>query len=870
MSGRESLPSSPRWANAFLERFCAPALYEEVRGDLEELYHERLTYLPSLIAKGLYWGGVLFFLRAHTLRQTDSYTQARGPIMWSNYMRVALRHNRKQKGYALINVTGLAIGIACCLLILLYVRDEHRYDAYYENAERLYRVTQTVERNGQERLMAWSPVPLGPALEADLPETEATTRFWRMFRPVVSYEDKHFQERAFYLADPAALSMFSFAFLRGDPATALNEPNTIVLTASKARTYFGDADPIGKVLSIDAYPIGDAELRVTGVIADLPHHTHVAFDGLGSLVGVEREQNNWGSNKPIWTYVQLPKGYEASQLNAKFPAFIAKHYESERMMKVGLEPIRDIYLHSTARGGFKAGSDAAYSYLFGAVGLFILLLACINFTNLTTARSLQRAREVGMRKVLGARRGQLIGQFLAEAFLTSTLALLCAVLVVEAALPGFNAFTGKMLSVGYLTDLWLVPTLIGLVLGVGLLAGGYPAFILSRFQVGATLKGSFSRSQRGRRFREGLVVLQFGVTVVLMLCTALVYQQMQYVQNKNLGFEAEQVVVVPYSDQAEPLLHALRSHPRIVDASVSQRVPVNNDATDGRTLRRRIDDDPLQVQSFLVDPFFVDTYGIEVIAGRNFSEALASDSAAFILNETGMRAMGWTSADEALGQPLIWSGYKEGTIVGIIRDFHLTSMHAPIAPQVLHMLPEEEWWRTFISVQIQPRDFQETLAFLESTWRQFTPEGAYNYFFIDDSLEQLHRADVRFGTVFGVFAVLAIVIACLGLLGLAAFNAAQRTKEIGVRKVMGASSWSLTVLLSRDVAQLVGVAGLISTPLAYFAMTQWLDQFAYRVSISPMVFVLAMGSALLLALLTVSYQTIKAARRNPVDALRYE
>ena len=477
-----------------------------------------------------------------------------------------------------------------------------------------------------------------------------------------------------------------------------------------------------------------------------------------------------------------------------------------------------------------------------------------------------------MRKVLGAYRPQLIGQFLGEAVLLSTLALLLAVVLVELFLPLFNALFDKALALDYGHD-GLLLALPALGLLVGLLAGAYPALFMSRFRPVAALKGHLANGFTGGRLRKGLVVFQFAVSVILIAGTTVVYRQLDYVRSKHLGFDKEQVVVMPHprNGQEAALLAALRQHANVVSVTASQRVPVSTINSDGRPVLPEGFQETVQVDSYIIDPTFVETFGMHLAAGRNLSEAFATDTAAFLINETAARRFGWGTPEEALGRELDWTnGPTVGPVVGVVQDFHLASMHETIPPLVLHMRPGEQWWRTFISAKIRPNDVAGTLAFLEETWRSFAPEGAYAYFFIDESFEQLHRADARFGPIFGFFALLAIVIACLGLFGLAAFTAEQRTKEICVRKVLGASVPGIVLLLSREFAGLILGAFILAVPLAYVAMSTWLENFAYRIALSWPIFLIAGLIALGVALLTVSYQAVRAALADPVESLRYE
>ena len=796
--------------------------------------------------------------------------------MFKNYLKIALRNLLKHKTYSFLNVIGLTIGMACCLLIFLFVRNELAFDRFHEHAERIYRVVCARQWDGNVLKGANSPVPLGPALEQDFPEIENAVRFWRAFQPIISHQNNHFREGKFYFTDPAVFSMFSFTLLKGDPQTALMAPHTVVITAMQAQKYFGDGDPIGQTLAYRGYPgNGNLEFTVTGVLRDLPGNTHFDFDFLASLQGIETERNNWGSFKPIWTYVLLPENYPPEQLENKLPGFVDRYLRSRWSENVSLnlhlENLVDIHLYSSFSGGFKPNSDIVYIYLFSAIGFFILLIACINFMNLSTARSLTRMKEVGMRKVLGARRSQLAKQFMGEAIILCGLALLLAFALAEGLLPVFNSVAAQSLRIDYFSDLLVLPAFFGIALLVSLLSGSYPAIFLSAFRPVTALNTRALPGGASVRLRKGLVIFQFVISSILMIGTVVVYGQLDYVRSKNLGFEKEQVVVLPYSGKEQPLITALLQHPNVVNASVSQRVPVNARNRDRRSILPEGSQQPIQVESYIIDSRFLETYGIKLAKGRNFSRVTPTDAGAFLVNETAVQEFAWSTPEAAIGKSIDWGpGQKKGRVIGVVKDFYLASLHTKIAPLVLQMLPEESWWRTFITVRIRPQNISQTLAFLEKTWKNFNQEGAYEYFFIDESYEELHRADERFGQLFGYFATLAIFIACLGLFGLAAFTAEQRTKEVGIRKVLGASVANVTALLSKDFVKLVLLANVIAWPIAWYAMHKWLQDFAYRIELGWWVFALSGGMMLVIALLTVSTQAIKAALANPVKSLRYE
>lgn len=793
------------------------------------------------------------------------------PSMLSNYIKVARRNLLKQKMYSFVSIAGLAIGIACCILIFLHVSDELIYDAFHQNSDELYRVSKTRVAGGNEFNSAWSQVPMGPAMEANLPGIRKAIRFWRAFEPVVGYEDDYYKESGLYFADPGVFEAFSFSLLNGDAESVLDQPRSVVLTRSTAERYFGNENPVGKVLSYQGYPEGEIELTVTGVMKDLPSNSQFCFDMLATMAGVETEQDNWGSHKPIWTYLWLEEGADPATLEATLPEFLDSQYESSAVIEtVELEPLTSVHLYSVYDGGFKPGGSITYIYLFSAIGFFLLLIACINFTNLSTARAMKRAGEVGVRKTLGASRFELVKQFMGEAFFISGVAMILAVLLAGLSLPILNSLAEKQLSMNFLENPEWLPGLMFLWGCIGLLAGLYPAFLQSRYKPIQVLGNKMEKESSGEIFRKSLVVFQFTISVVLIAVTLTIYSQMDYIRDKNLGFDREQVVVLPYSPEEEVLLNRLETQSGVINASVSQRIPVNTISSDGRTITLPSVEEPIRVESYVIDEQFLDTYKINLMAGRNISEDLASDSSAFLINETAVRELGWSSPEEALGKTLTWNGDKTGQVIGVVEDFHMTSLHKSIEPLVMHTFRESTWWRTFISVRIAPGEVSSTLAFLERSWKELTPDGAYNYFFVDQSLEELHQTDRRMGEILSYFSALAIFIACLGLFGLATFAVERRTKEIGIRKVLGASVSQIMNLFNIEFLKLVVLGFVIAVPVAWIFINRWLDQFAYRIEVGTGLFLWAGGIAVFIALVTVSWQSVRAALMNPVKSLRSE
>ncbi|MGH7493758.1 MAG: ABC transporter permease [bacterium] len=796
--------------------------------------------------------------------------------MLKNYLKIALRNLIKHKAYSFINIVGLAIGIGCCMLILVYVQDELRYDRFHAHAERIYRVVASTSEDGQPTnangAFSWSE-----ALHKDFPEIEQVARFHKMGwgeKRVVAHGENRFYEERFFFADSNVFKIFSFPFVAGNPARALTEPNTAVITARLAQKYFGHENPLGNVLALDPYNDGKfIDLKITGVLRDLPSYSHIQFDILASFASATGRTQGWGFD-PVFTYALLAENASATALQDKFPDFLKKYMGQEPWYSLSLQPLRDIRLHSSLRAELEPNGDIAYVYLFSAIAFFVLLIACINFMNLATARSTQRAKEVGIRKVVGAQRQQLVRQFLGEAILLNLVALILAVVLVESLLPVFSALSGKAMAVRSLDTLPLLGGVIGLALLAGIFSGSYPAFFLSALQPVRVLKGGSSGSKNTARLRQGLVAFQFAISIVLIACTVIVHDQMNYMRAKNLGFQKSQILVLPLNEEVRRNYSALRAEwlreGIVQNVTMTEQVPAKAGNGSGYRLEGQAEIEG--VHRFFVDAHFGATYGIEMAAGRDFSESIRTDAEeAFLVNEAFARSSGWQSSEQALGKSVTMYHMdleKSGRIVGVTKDFHLFSFRENTTPLLLTIMPADYF--NFISVRIVPAHLPSALAHLEKIWKAFAPSYPFDYYFLDQDFARLHRADEQLGQVFVYFAGLAIAVACLGLFGLAAFSAEQRTKEIGVRKVLGASVRQILLLFSRDFTKLILIAFVLAAPLAYFGMQRWLQAFVFRVTPGPGVFLLSGGLALLIAWLTVSFQALKAALANPVEALRYE
>lgn len=812
--------------------------------------------------------------------------------MLKHDLRTALRHLWRYKGYTFINVFGLAIGLACSVLLAQHVATELRYDTFHTNADRIYRVTQHVQNENTDDHNASVQYLVGPFLKEDYPEIQAMTRLWRDFSPLTSAElpnvrhgNEVIQEPRFFYADSAFFDVFSFELLAGDPNRVLRRPNEVLLTEQTAKRYFGDADPIGQTITIADT---NADLEVIGLVADPPPHSHIQFDFLASITTLE---NGWMNafQEPVpkgslwtwnntWTYVLLPKSHDPSSLEAKLGSFVERRLPERfhTSQSFRLQPLSAIHLTSDLDAEMKPGGNRTMVYVFSGIALFILLIALINFMNLATARALRRAREVGIRKVLGAHRRQLTRQFLGEALLMSGAAGIISLLLLFLFIPTFNTLINAHLTWYNFFEPTTLLLFCSSVVGIGILAGLYPALLLSAFKPVEVLHNQLVRSGRTAWIRQSLVVAQFSISILLFIATGVVYTQVDYLVNKELGFEADQIVVVNVnalgrSGTYQTYVNQLLQHERIVAATSTESIPgrfVYNYylRPEGFAL------DQVQAIPYLwTDAYFPKVFGLTFLEGQEASQNVRG--IAYVLNEAAVQALGW--ADDALGKQIFreqnGKTQWQGTVTGIVKDFHFRPLHSPIEPLILGVAPtspDRRFSWGYSLLRVQPGNLQETIAYIHEQWQAVAPDWPFDYFFLDDNLAQLYEAEQNIQRLLTTFAGLALLIACLGLFGLAAFMAEQRTKEIGIRKVLGASTLALILLLTRTFSGLVVLAFIIASPLAYVIMNRWLDTFAYRMDMPISLFILAGLAALLLAWLTVSVQALKAARTNPVDTLQ--
>ena len=815
--------------------------------------------------------------------------------MLKNYLKIAFRNLTKYKFISFINLFGLTVGLTCCLLILTYILHETSYDRYNTKADRIWRVTRSFNnKDGIESLHLGAVAPpFGPLLKNDFPDMQQVSRILPNGTTAFHYEDKIFNEKDGYFAENNLFSIFDINLIEGDRHTALTDPYSMIITREMAHKYFGDADPINKYVRLD----NRINFRITGIFEPLPENSHfhpqymLSFNTLkdSAIYGEKNLEHNWGNNA-FFTYILLPENYPAKSIEAQFPAFLDRHMadnygpgsKPSKLTRIYLQRLTDIHLRSHLDEEMEQNGDISRVYVFGAIALFILLIACINYMNLSTARSTLRAKEIGIRKVSGAGRGELISQFLCESVLIGYLSFVMAAALTFLLLPSVNDFTGLHLSIySLLQPSVLIPILLTPVL-VGLLSGVYPALFLSSFQPVKVLKGLFKAGSNTASFRKILVVAQFSISIVLIISTVIVFQQLHFMQNASLGFNKDHIVVMDNIDALDKNFNSFRSalleNTHFLDVTRSSRIPSGRllDEQGASTESNENGGDSLRpvtadIKYVAVDHDFIKTYNIPIVAGRDYNRSYGTDTNNFILNEAAANVLGMRDPQKLVGRNFSY-GNTKGKVIGVMGNFNFESMHQQIIPMIFLMPTSNYGGNTgfHLSVKLAGADIPSSIAYLEKTWKRYAPEVPFEYTFLDEKFGQLYKTEQQQGSLFTIFSGIAIFIACLGLFGLSAFTITQRIKEIGVRKVLGASTRSIVQLLSTDFLKLVAIAACIAFPIAWYAMRNWLGDFAYRISIQWWVFFAAGFLAALIALVTISFQAIRAALANPVKALRSE
>ena len=775
-----------------------------------------------------------------------------------------LRNFRKNKVFSFINIFGLSLGIACFLLISMWVTDELSYDKFHKKIDRLYRVNTELS---DDRIIPNSSLRLGKELQLKYPEIEEYTNFIPWARSLVKYKNKSYDENNIYLVDPAFFSMFSFEFIAGNPADPMPDSYSIIMNDKTAKKYFGNEDPIGKIVHSDIF---DKDFTVTAVVKKMPSNSTLQFNIAGSinLMPLQRRES-WEFSG--WTYILLKDNVSVNDFDKKLTSFYKKYVDSDWDATLELQNYATIHLYENGKAGL-----VKLVYILSIVAVFILLIACINFMNLSTARSAKRALEVGVRKVNGARRKHLVSQFLGESIFTSLAATCVAIIIVEITLPVFNNFAGKSLSFSNDNIFKFAELPLALALFTGIIAGIYPAFILSSFKPAAVLKGGNLNSfSKGASFRKVLTIGQFVLSIGLIICALLVNEQIDFVRSADLGMNRESVITLPSNVEILKKFDAYKSRLLLntgiasVSASATQPFDVNQNIA--VNWQGHMDEDPVEMRYTMVDYGFFKTLGMKIIGGRDFSKAYPADSTdAVIINESAVKLMGFKNPigkSVYFGHPAFPENKRFVKIIGVVKDFHFLSLHSPMGPFIFKMYQP---WLTNIFIKLNPGEVQKTLAGIKAVSKNIAPDYPFKFEFLNDTYNRLYLTENKLSDLFNAFAVLAIIISCLGLLGLVSYTTEQRTKEIGIRKVLGASVIEIILMLTKDFIKWVLIANVIAWPVAYYFMNQWLKDFVYRINISWWVFTLSGGIALLIALVTVSFQAIKAANTNPVKSLRYE
>ncbi len=857
MNRRGSRP--PRWIWHVLRWFADEEMLASMEEDLEARCTRAADKYGSFRARLLchLQGFLLFFSFA-----IESFLW--GITMFRNYIKVAFRHIKRRKVYSFINIFGLTIGMACFILIGLWVKDELSFDRFHRNKDRIYRVLNRAQDGNASSSITYA---LGPALKAGYPEVDEACRVWLWYGSHIKYQEKIYAERNIYLADPSFFKVFSFPLIKGDPETVLADRYSIVITQQMARKYFGEEDALGKVLHL---ALLEGDFTVTGVIENIPMNSHLRFDFIGRIefLGEDRlaRWQEWSGPN----YVLLKPNVSPADFEAKIADIYKKNIGPSETYVPELQPLTQVHLYEPGRP-----SQVRKIVMFSVIAMFILLMACINFMNLATAQSSRRAQEVGMRKVIGALRHQIIRQFLGEAVLIAFLALILALITVEAVLPHFNQFTGKSLFLLSGANVPIILTLFLVALGTGLLAGSYPSLFLSAFQPVQTLKSQYSSRRGGGGVRKALIVVQFAIAVGLIACTLLVSSQLRFIQRQDLGLDQDHIVTTYVYPALIPrfpeLKNILLTKPGILNVTSAAQIPFRVGENIQIDWEGNPTDESLSVDYTCVDYDFFETFDMQILQGRSFSREFPTDEkTACLINESAARRMGIENpigTNIVMNHPAWPQSFRPARVIGVVRDFHSRSMHTAIRPFVFRMYQP---WHQYAFIKIDGTRTQEALAHIEEAYKTFSQGIPFEYLFLDEVFNQQYISEQQLGELFNVFSLLSVLIACLGLFGLASYTTEQKTKEIGIRKVLGASIPGIVSMTVREFLKWILIANLFAWPIAYLVISRWLQEFAYKISIGPMVFFLSTCLTLIVAMVTVSYHSLKASLADPIDSLRYE
>jgi putative ABC transport system permease protein len=807
-----------------------------------------------------------------------------------SFLKLFFRNALRNRTFTILNILGLATGMAVFILIMLWVKDELSYDRYNINADRIYRMNMFIRANGTEGTTPYCPAPLAAAMLRDYPEIEKSVRFRSYGNSIVKYNNVSFTEYNIIHADSTVFGVFTIPVIMGNPETALTAPNTVAISESMAKKYFGDENPLDKILKFD----NRKDYRVTAVYKDIPQASHFHFKFIASLYSFNEYREDMWMNNNFHTYILLRKNADPEQLARKIPDLVKRYVapqaekilgtswdkllEQNLLVNFSMQNVKDIHLGTSVSGGFDAGGDMKYIYIFTLIAIFIILLACINFINLSTAKSAARYKDVGIRKVFGVQRSVLSVQFMLESMLTVLAAYIIAMVLTEISLPFFNNLTEKSLSIDYFDPKFIIEML-GMILAVSLLAGSYPAIFLSSFRPISVLKGEMVTGKRKTAFRSILVVSQFIISLILLSSVLVLGKQMKFIQNRNLGYNKEQLLIVGNTNllgkNINSFKNELRSNPQILSITQSGFLPSPSGRNNGSVWRDGlITNEPIIITHFFVDTAYLQTFGMKIISGRGFSKDFSTDSAAVVINQAAVKLLGWKDpvgrkigtfvGGEFNGKDALLDVY---TIIGVVEDFNFRSLHEPVSALAMYLKPSDQ----MITCRIRRRtNISELLSFIKSKWDENAPGEPFDHDFVVESLHRQYGGEVRLAKILGIFTGLAFFVSCLGLFGLVLFASEQRKKEIGLRKVNGSGIGQIIWLLGSDFAKLILISALVACPVTYFLMARWLENFAYRTSISWWIFALTVMISFVLAMITVGYQSFRAATANPVSTLRTE
>ncbi len=873
-------PIPPKWLDNLFCWFCRQEEIEILRGDLYELYGERYKERGKTHANIHFAIEVLDLFRPFAIKR---FPKINNTIMFKNYFTVTYRNFSRQKVYSLLNIGGLAIGLTCFILTFLYIEDELSYDRFHTNSDRIYRVLERFESEGVGEHSASLPFPTGPTLQQEFSaDIKQSVRLFNFQSPTLTLanksEDKAFNESRVFFADSSFLEVFDFKLLKGNRKTALDQPNTLLITESMADKYFSGQEPIGQTLEFQ----GTQNLEVGGILEDAPENAHFQYDFIISFSSLKSFYNgqipsSWYWN-PCWTYIVLNEESAPEKLVEQLPNFVAKFFPEYIKDDVTLElqPLEDIHLYSKLDYEIQANSNVTSIYIFGAIAVFVLIIAIINFINLSTARATKRAKEVGVRKSIGSGKYQLISQFILESILMTSLAVVLSYALVLLVLPSFNVLVEKSIAFNELVQLDFIGAAVLLSFAVGLLAGFYPSFVLSSFKAADVLKGARLKT-KGLYFRKILVTLQFAISIFLIAGTIVAIDQFSLLQNQEVGFDQEHVIMVPVirspmDRHYESFKNEVLRSPHIlsvtgVEEIIGAKHQVENYQFEGMERSK-----PFPRFHVLHD--FTKTMNIELLAGRDYSkEVVTDDSLAHVINESMVKAMGWASPQDAIGKQFYYRNQLIGQVIGVVKDYNFVSKHHPIGPLVLDLNTNPRAFNLFmkyLAIRVNDKNITEAIDDIQGVWDKSITERPFDFFFLEDRLNQSYKAEQKLSKITIIFSVLAIGVACLGLFGLATFNIERRTREIGVRKVLGIKTSQVLLLLSKEFMPLILIAFIISTPATYLFLNEWLNAFAYRIEIEAWPFLIAGLLTLVVAMITILYHSLKASFINPVDTLKYE